>query len=148
MQKISFMTLGCPSWDIDSICSHGQAFGFDGVDFRGYLDQIDVTLLPEFTSGSAKTFRLLQDAGLAVSGISTSIHACVPENLDQNLEEARRTIDVAKSFEVVNIRLFGGGDRQRYSHEELAKFGRETISFILQLDGANDLKWLFETPFG
>ena len=48
--KISFMTLGCPNWDIDTICARGQEYGYDGVDLRGYLDQIDVTLLPEFTT--------------------------------------------------------------------------------------------------
>lgn len=145
MQKISFMTLGCPNWDLDTICTHGQAYGFDGVDFRGYLDQIDITMLPEFTTRSAETYQKLQDAGLAVSGISSSIHVCVPEDLEKNLEEARRTIDVAKSFKAVNIRIFGGGDLDRFSREELAKFGCETVSYILQLDGASDLKWLFET---
>ena len=109
------------------------------------MDQIDITLLPEFTTRSAETSRKLQDAGLVVSGISSSIHVCVPEDLEKNLEEARRTIYVAKAFDVVNIRIFGGGDRDRYSREELAKIGCETVSHILQLDGANDLKWLFET---
>jgi hypothetical protein len=48
--KISFMTLGCPAWDLDTICRNGQAYRFDGVDFRGYLDSIDITTRPEFTS--------------------------------------------------------------------------------------------------
>jgi sugar phosphate isomerase/epimerase len=145
MGKISFMTLGCPNWDLDTICARGQEFGFDGVDFRGYLDQIDITLLPEFTNRSAETHRKLQDAGLTVSGISSSIWVCAPEKLEVNLEEARRTIAVAKAFDAVNIRLFGGGDLEQYSHEELAKFGCECIFRILELDGAHDLKWLFET---
>ncbi|MCA9950286.1 MAG: sugar phosphate isomerase/epimerase [Anaerolineales bacterium] len=145
MQKISFMTLGCPRWDLDTICSRGQAYGFDGIDFRGYLDEIDITRLPEFTTGAAETRRKLLDAGLAVSGISSSIWACVPEALRKNLEEARRTIAVAKAFDVVNIRIFGGGDLEQFSREELAKFGHDCIARILQLDGAADLKWLFET---
>ena len=33
--KISFMTLGCPGWDLDTICARGREYGFDGVDFRG-----------------------------------------------------------------------------------------------------------------
>jgi len=108
MQKISFMTLGCPNWDLDTICKRGQEYGFDGVDFRGYLDEIDITLLPEFTTHAAETKQKLQNAGLAVSGISTSLKVCAPENLEANLEEARRTIEVAKAFETVNIRMFGG----------------------------------------
>lgn len=145
MQKISFMTLGCPNWDLDTICKRGHKYGFDGVDFRGYLDEIDVTLLPEFTTNAAKTKRKLADAGLAVSGISTSLHVCIPEKLDANLEEAKRTIAVAKAFETVNIRMFGGGDIEKYSHKELAKIGCECVTRILELDGARDLMWLFET---
>ena len=97
--KISFMTLGCPAWDLDTICARGQEYGFEGVDFRGYLDEIDITRLPEFTTQAAGTRRKLTEAGLAVSGISTSIRVCVPEDHQRNLEEARRTIAVARQFE-------------------------------------------------
>ncbi len=53
--KISFTTLGCPDWDIDTICQNGQAYGFDGVDFRGLLQIIDITTLPEFTTDAEQT---------------------------------------------------------------------------------------------
>ena len=143
--KISFMTLGCPNWDLDTICARGREYGFDGVDFRGDLDQIDITLLPEFTTHANQTRRQLDDAGLAVSGISTSLKVCDPDALSQNLEEARRTIEVAKNFAAVNLRMFGGGDRQNYTHQELAQFGCDCVEQILELDGARDLSWLFET---
>ena len=102
--------------------------------------------LPEFTTHAAQTYRQLQNAGLAVSGISSSIWVCKPEDLEKNLEEARRTIAVAKAFDVENIRLFGGGDLEQYSRQELAKFGCDCINQILQLDDASELKWLFENP--
>ncbi len=145
VHKISFMTLGCPNWDLDTICTRGQEYGYDGVDFRGYLDEIDITLLPEFTTRAGETKQKLEDAGLAVSGISTSIRACVPKDLDRNLEEARRTIAVARELETTNVRIFGGGDLERFSYQELAKLGCECVFRILELDGARDLRWLFET---
>ncbi len=143
--KISFMTLGCPEWDLDMICARGQKYGFDGVDFRGYLDEIDVTKLPMFTTQATATKRQLDEAGLAVSGISTSLKVCDPDALESNLEEARRTVEVAKNFGAVNIRMFGGGNLEKYSHQELAQFGCDCIEKILELDGARDLLWLFET---
>lgn len=143
--KISFMTLGCPAWDLDTLCARGREYGFEGVDFRGYLDEIDITRLPEFTTQAAQTWRKLTDAGLAVSGISASIRVCVPEDRSRNLEEARRTIAVAKEFQTANIRVFGGGDLERYTRRELAKFGCDCVESILALDGARDLHWLFET---
>ncbi|HBX70607.1 MAG TPA: sugar phosphate isomerase/epimerase [Chloroflexi bacterium] len=145
MTKISLMTLGCPNWDLDTICARGQEYGYQGVDFRGYLDQIDITLLPEFTTRSAETRRKLNEAGLAVSGISSSIQVCVPEALEKNLDAARRTIEVAHAFEAINIRIYGGGDLSQYSRAELAVFGCESVARILELEGARELKWLFET---
>jgi sugar phosphate isomerase/epimerase len=143
--KLSFMTLGCPNWDLDTICARGREYGFDGVDLRGYLDSVDITRRPEFTSGADITRRKLQDAGLEVSAISSSINICVPEAREGSLEEARRTIGVAQSFDCQNVRIFGGGDLSQYSRQELAQIGRECVAQILDLDGARDLHWLFET---
>jgi len=143
--KISFMTLGCPTWDLDMLCARGAEYGFDGIDFRGYLDEIDITIRPEFTTHASQTRKKLDDAGLAISGISTSLQVCVQENRERNLEEARRTIEVATAFDVCNIRVFGGGNLERHSREDLAKIGCECMESILELDGARNLRWLFET---
>ena len=125
--KLSFSTLGCPTWDLDTICARGKEYGFDGVDFRGYLDDLDVTILPMFSTHADATRRQLADAGLAVSGISSSISACVPEKLAQNLDEAKRTIPVAKGLDAEFVRVYGYGDLHSCSRSELAKIGRDTI---------------------
>lgn len=143
--KLAFMTLGCPGWDLDAICTKGKAYGFDGVDFRGYLADIDITTLPEFTSGVQETRRKLDEAGLEVSAISSSITVCNADQKARNLEEARRTIPVAKALGARKVRIFGGGDLATKSRAELAAIGRECIEEILALDGARDLEWLFET---
>jgi sugar phosphate isomerase/epimerase len=143
--KLSFMTLGCPSWDLDTICSRGRAYGFEGVDFRGYLGELDVTKLPAFTTGAAATRRRLSDAGLAVSAISSSIQVCSPESRAANRDEARRTIDVARGMGAGIVRIFGGGDLSQHSRAELARAGCAVVEEILALDGAAGLRWLFET---
>ena len=143
--KISFTTLGCPDWDLDTICRRGREYGYEGVDFRGLQETMDVTQLPAFTSGAAQTRRQLADAGMEVSGISSSIRVCVPEKLEENVEEARRSIPVANALGCGSIRVFGGGDSKTYSKEQLADIGRETMEQILALDGAGELRWLFET---
>ena len=47
--KLGFSTLSCPRWDLESIAANAARYGFDGVDFRGLLDEMDVTVIPEFT---------------------------------------------------------------------------------------------------
>lgn len=143
--KIAFTTLGCPDWDFDTICRNGQAYGFDGVDFRGYRDEIDITKLARFTTHLVETRQHLTDVGLAVSGISSSITVCNAERRNENIEEAKRTIELSKALGCDNVRVFGGGDLQHANHAELAKIGLDCVQAILDLDGAGDLHWLFET---
>lgn len=143
--RISFSTLGCPDWDLNTICKRGQEFGFDGVDFRGCAGELDITRLPEFTTYVNETQRLLANSGLETSGISSSIRVCLANELIPNLDEARRTIAVCHGLGAVNVRVFGSGDLSKASRAELARVGCETIENILELDGAADLHWLFET---
>lgn len=142
--KLSFTTLGCPGWDLERVIEQGGRMGFDGVDFRGVGEALDITLLPSFTSEAAATRRRLQEAGLAVSGISSSIRICVPEKLQDNLEEARRTIEVARQLGCGSVRVFGNGD-EALGREKLADLGRDCMEQILALDGAAELGWFFET---
>lgn len=143
--KLSFTTLGCPTWDLPTICRRAGEYGYDAIDFRGLQETLDVTTLPAFTTGVAHTRRLITDAGLAVSGISSSLTVCDDKKHAANIEEAKRTIPVALGLGCRNIRIFGGGDIQRLGREGAAKVGRDCIEEILSLDGATKLNWLFET---
>jgi NAD-dependent dihydropyrimidine dehydrogenase PreA subunit len=100
--QLAFMTLGCPSWDLDTICARGRDYGYDGVELRGYRESLDVTTHPLFTTHAADTRRRLADAGLAVSGISSSIRVCDAAAREENLEEA---LEYLKGLGVVIERL-------------------------------------------
>ncbi|MEW6755416.1 MAG: sugar phosphate isomerase/epimerase [Candidatus Latescibacterota bacterium] len=142
---LSFSTLGCPDWDLETILRQGRAFGFDGVDFRGLGEDLDITVLPAFTTGLAATRAQLCDAGLQVSCLSSSLSICEPGKLGANLEEARRTIPVALELGCVRVRVFGNGDLEHHTRPELADFGRDCMEGVLRLDGAPSLQWVFET---
>jgi sugar phosphate isomerase/epimerase len=143
--KIAFMTLGCPDWDLDTIITKGAEYGFDGVDFRGVQGELDITKMPAFTTDLEVTSRRIADAGLEVSGISSSLHVCDPGKLESNLEEARRTIPVALGLDAKRVRVFGEGNIQELGREKAADAGRECMEQILALDGARSLEWNFET---
>jgi len=80
-----------------------------------------------------------------VCGISSSIRICDADAGLANLDEARRTIEAVRRFGCENVRVFGGGNLEASSHDELAAIGAECIENILELDGATGLHWLFET---
>jgi sugar phosphate isomerase/epimerase len=142
--QLSLSTLGCPEWSLETICETAAESGYDGLDFRGYLDEIDVTRHPQFTDRLAETRSEIADAGLTVSGLSSGIHICDPDAREANVAEARRFVSLARDLDVDRIRVFGGGDDDR-STDELARIGGETMREILDLDGAADLRWLVET---
>jgi sugar phosphate isomerase/epimerase len=143
--KLSVMTLGCPEWDLQTICSRAAEFGCDGVDFRGIQGELDVSKLPSFTTQVAQTRTLLADHGLLVSGISSSIHVCAPERRRSSIEEARRTLEAAVAVGAKHIRVFGEGSPDRIGYPDAAKIGLDCVREILRLPGADNVSWNFET---
>ena len=139
------MTLGCPGWDLETICRRAGEYGYDGVDFRGIQSELDVTRLRAFTSDAGQTIRLLADHGLIASGISSSIRVCDLPRRDASMDEARRTLDAAMAVGARHIRVFGEGDPDKIGYAESAKIGGECINAILNLPGANQVSWNFET---
>jgi sugar phosphate isomerase/epimerase len=143
--QLGVTTLGCPAWDLDTICNRTREYGFDGIDFRGLGDALDITLLPAFTTHVSETARRISDAGLSVSGISSGILICDPSRRLANLEEARRTIDVATALDARNARVFCGGDPAGIGLEASADIGRDCMEAILALPGSRAIRWLAET---
>lgn len=143
--KISATTLGCPGWDLATVLARYKEYGFDAVDFRGLRGTIDITTLPEFTTDLDQTRRMIADHGLATTAVNTSISICVPEKMEQNLDEARRNIEVALGLEASDIRVFGNGNIQEKSRADLLEIAAETMHKIMELDGADRLRWAFET---
>ena len=143
--KLSFTTLGCPKWGLPTILARAKEYGFDAVDFRGLGEKLDVTLLREFSTQVDATARMFRDAGLAVSGISSSIRLCDPDQCTANVEEAQRTIPALKALGSQFVRVYGGGSIDRHGREGAVKIARECMHRILALPGASDVQWLLET---
>ncbi len=141
--KIAFTTLACPDWSLETIVSKAAACSFDGVDFRGTDQGIDITLQEQFRSGIAATRQLIADHGLVTSGVSSSISLCDASKLDENIEEAKRTIDVAIELGATQVRTFGNGD-ESVSRSERIAVAKRCMEGILALEGANQIDWLLE----
>jgi len=108
--KLAFTTLGCPNWTLQEIVENASRMGFDGIEFRGVQDEIDISRLPEFTVDLEKTKKLLSDHKIAVSGIAISARFAVvdPEEKEKHFEETRRNLKLAAQLDTHVIRVFGG----------------------------------------
>ena len=144
--SLALSTLGCPDWNLDEVCTACEEYGYDGVDFRGYLDEPrDVTRHPQFAERVDEVTDRLAESGVAVSALSSSIRICNESTHDQDVAQAERFIALADELDVEYVRVFGVGDLDEHSRDELIEIGRETTREILDLPGARDVTWLLET---
>lgn len=119
--KLSFSTLGCPNWDLQKIVRSAAEMGYDGVEFRGLLEDLDISRRPEFTRDLNKTKRLLADYGISISGISISARFAVvdPEEKREQFDEARRNMALAAELGAPIVRIYGGRIPEGYTHETI-----------------------------
>jgi sugar phosphate isomerase/epimerase len=108
--KLSFTTLGCPQWSLRQIVENAAQMGYDGVDFRGLQEDIDISRRPEFTTGLNETVQLLADRGLAISGIAISARYAVvdAEERERQFDETRRNMELAARLGTHILRVYGG----------------------------------------
>ena len=108
--KLAFTTLACPTWDLGQIVEAATAFGYDGVDFRGYKGQMNLYELPEFTTGLAATVAQIRKAGLDIPCLSSGARMFVPpKDLDAQLDQVGRYCQMASAAKARFVRVFGGG---------------------------------------
>jgi len=110
MMKIACTTLACPSWSLETILERFKQYGYDGVDFRGLNDEMEIYRLPAFSAAVAETSRKVARSGLEVSAFSSSARMFCPDasQRKEGLKEVREYARLCRAFGVSMIRVFGG----------------------------------------
>jgi sugar phosphate isomerase/epimerase len=107
---LAFSTLGCPKWDIDTILKTAVSAGYQAVEFRGLLGELDLPKTATFGSPAriAEVRTRFAGAGIRIInlGASTRLHIADPTQRTQQLNEARRYIDLAHALDCPYIRVF------------------------------------------
>lgn len=144
--KLAFTTLGCPNWDMEKIISKAVEFGYDGVDFRGYLGEMDIFNLPEFSTDIEETKRKFIEASLEIPCFSSSVLLVTTseEQLEQYLEELRQYARLCNEFGATYIRVFGGHIKDM-SRSEALDVVRNNLEKMLQIAEENKVCLLIET---
>jgi sugar phosphate isomerase/epimerase len=107
---IGFSTLGCPAWKWNKVLDFAKQYGFTGVELRGIEGNMDLPACPEFSSGHLEqSMKDVADRGLHISSVdsSSSMHESDPQKRKEQLDDARRFIDLASKLGVPYIRVFG-----------------------------------------
>jgi len=107
---LSFSTLGCPDWPFDQIIDFAAAHGYDGIELRGILREMDLTKVKELSTSESRLETLLKMKDKALRfvdlGSSATMHFADPAERLKNLDEGRRFIDLAQQLDCPFIRVF------------------------------------------
>lgn len=108
MMKLSFSTLGCPGWSWEQILDNARDMGFQGVEVRGILRELNNGALAPFQDENIDaTKAALQSRGLAISCLDTSCTFLSDTPMAETLRAGRESIDIAQKLGIRYIRVFG-----------------------------------------
>jgi sugar phosphate isomerase/epimerase len=146
--KFSFMTFSCPGATLEEVFELAQNFGYSGVEPRvasGHKHGIELETGP----AARRVIRDMADeAGIQICCVATSCRFADPQNSAQNVEDARRYIELASDIGSSRLRVFGGNFPQEISREvatqtliesllELAPFAQErSVTLCLETHDA------------
>ncbi len=144
--KLSFTTLSCPKWDLDTIISYAQKYGYHGIDFRGYLDEMNVYSCPEFSSKRNETLQKITDAGLEVPCFSSSVTMFynTEEKKRTNLIELEEYLELCSVFRARYIRIFGGRIEDT-PREQAQQVALENLEQMAERARASNVELVVET---
>ena len=148
--KLSFSTLACPQWSWERIVEQARVLGYDGIELRGVLDELDpLALQPLLPARRAASLSRLHQLKLSLPCIDTScVFLSSSQELTQTLEEGRRIVDLAQASGTPWVRFFGdrvptgmGDDdavaRVSLALNELGRYAQGTgVSVLLETHGS------------
>jgi len=144
--KLSFTTLGCPNWDLETIIKQATEMGFDGVDFRGFGQEMAIYNLAEFSSKARDTALRFKDAGLEIPCFSCSAKAfnATGEAKVASLDEVRAYAPLCETFGSRYIRVFGGaiGDTP---HTQAVDSAAQTLEDMAKIAADHNARITVET---
>ena len=108
MNPITFSTLACPQWTVETIIAKAAEFGYDGIEWRGGSEGHMNPHMPN----SKKSFvrQSCLDAGLQSLAVTayTSFVSDSSRDRQANVEELRRYADLAAELDAKYVRAFLG----------------------------------------
>lgn len=108
MNQVTFSTLACPSWSIETIIKNASEFGYDGIEWRGGPQGHVQLAMP--AERIAVLQRASADAGILAVAVTayTSFVSPHAKERQTNIDELRRYADLAAELDAPYVRAFLG----------------------------------------
>ncbi len=108
---LAFSTLGCPAWEWPKILDFAQQHGFEAIELRGLMGNMDLPSAAVFAPDRiARTKAEISAHKLRIACVSSSatLYYEEPEKRSKEFADARRFIDLASTLGAPYVRVFGG----------------------------------------
>lgn len=111
--KLSFSTLGCPSWSFDEILTTAKDLALEGVEIRGVGKELYAPAIPEFLPENiGRTRERLDKIGLCISCLTSGEVLAEPDPDGETARRAMEYIRLASALGVRYVRVMGTGEPQ------------------------------------
>ncbi|MCM8832301.1 MAG: sugar phosphate isomerase/epimerase [Candidatus Omnitrophica bacterium] len=145
--KLSFSTLACPEWDFKKIIDRAKEYGYDGIEIRGVLKELDLAKVPELNEYAENTKEILNKYNLEISCIASS---CIftnpdPKERKKNIEMGISHIEIAKRFNCNVVRVFVGRLPKDIEFEKVIDYAAESIREVVEYAEKKQVKIGIET---
>lgn len=107
---IAFSTLGCPKWEWKQILDFAAAHDYAALELRGVGGELELTKRPEFSAAQiAQSKRDVVARNLKIICLNSSVQMHQPDAAKraQQMDDARRYIDLARDLGAPYVRVFG-----------------------------------------
>lgn len=108
---LAFSTLACPAWEWPKILDFAQQHGFQAIELRGLMGNMDLPSSPVFAPdriAQTKAEIIAHKLKIACVSSSANLYYEEPEKRAKDLADARRFIDLASTLGAPYVRVFGG----------------------------------------
>ena len=141
--KICFSTLGCYDYSFEKILDVAEKYGSPVLEVRGVNSEIDHFKIPEFAPESTEsTMKILADRGISLYGLGTTCSFHSAEKLESMIEDAKKSILLAKRLGFSYIRVFG--NKLTEDREECFRRVGDALCFVSDFAKEQGIKVLLE----
>ncbi len=141
--KISFSTLGCPSWSWKEIYAAAKDLGFDGIEVRGVKNQIYAPKVPEFSDPKG-TVEALRAMGLEIPLFTSGAVVSDKQAIASVMAEAMDYIILAEKAGVPYVRVLTDRDPEPGREVDLS-FAAAHMKLLCEFAALHGVTVLTET---
>ncbi|HUX52175.1 MAG TPA: sugar phosphate isomerase/epimerase family protein [Spirochaetia bacterium] len=145
--KLAFSSLGCPEYTFEQMIAAAEQFGFQGVSIRTAEGTTDLLGLPDFSARLPESRARLRDTGVELLCVSTGVRFAseLRQEREDQLDEARRYIDLALELSAPFVRIFGGPVEPTPDYERTMNYVVEGFRSATDYAGPLGVEVLVET---